>query len=183
MNVWKNAVITDKGLNLLAKLVQGNSLTITKAVAGTGFVSSELLGQQTEVSDPKQELRFLSAYYPKLGECALPVLLSNDGLTEGYKATQIGIYANDPDDGEILYLIMQTISTDIGTLIPSEKEMPGYTAEWKVFFQYGQADNVVITAEPANMVSRSEMEIYTEQYVRDTIIPITNEQIKALFSE
>lgn len=53
MNVWSNVVITDKGLNLLAKLTQGNSLIITKAVAGTGFVSPDTLGQQTDVIEPK----------------------------------------------------------------------------------------------------------------------------------
>lgn len=177
MNVWRNAVITDDGLNLLAKLTQGSSLTITRAVSGKGFVSPDLLGQQKEVSEPMQELKFLTAYYPKVGECALPVLLSNEGLVEGYKTTQIGVFANDPDNGEILYLILQTVSAEIGTIIPSEEEMPGYTAEWKLFFQYGQADNVVVTTDPANMISRAEM----EEYVKSEFTSITNEQIALLF--
>lgn len=185
MNVWRNAVITDNGLNLLAKLTQGSSLTITRAVSGKGFVSPDLLGKQTDVSEPAQELKFLSAYYPKVGECALPVLLSNEGLAEGYKTTQIGVFANDPDNGEILYLILQTVSADIGTIIPSAEEMPGYTAEWKLFFQYGQADNVVVTTDPANMVSRAEMEEYTriaiENYVESEFVAITDEQIAFLF--
>ena len=179
MNVWENVVITDSGLSLLAKLTQGNSLTITKAVSGTGFVSPDLLGQQTEVTNPKQELEFHTASYPKVGECALPVVLSNEGLTEGYKATQIGIFANDPDKGEILYLIVQSVSADIGTIIPSEEEMPGYTAEWKLFFQYGQADNVIVTTEPANMVTRSELEEYVRSELSE-FAAITNEQIDIL---
>lgn len=177
MNVWRNAVITDNGLNLLAKLTQGSSLTITRAVSGKGFVSPDLLGKQTEVAEPAQELKFLTAYYPKVGECALPVLLSNEGLAEGYKTTQIGVFANDPDNGEILYLILQTVSADIGTIIPSEEEMPGYTAEWKLFFQYGQADNVIVTTDPANMVSRAEL----EEYIKAEFVAITNEQIALLF--
>lgn len=176
MNVWNNVVITDKGLNLLAKLTQGNSLIITKAVAGTGFVSPDLLGQQTEVSEPKQELKFLNAYYPNLGECALPVLLSNEGLTEGYKVTQIGVFAMDKDEGEILYLIIQSVSAEIGTIVPSEEEMPGYTAEWKLFLQYGQADKVIVTTDPANLISRAEM----EAYINEEFVPITNAQIDAL---
>lgn len=176
MNVWSNVVITDKGLNLLAKLTQGNSLIITKAVAGTGFVSPDLLGQQTDVSEPKQELKFLNAYYPSLGECALPVLLSNEGLTEGYKVTQIGVFAMDKDEGEILYLIIQSISAEIGTIVPSEEEMPGYTAEWKIFLQYGQADKVIVATDPANLISRAEM----EAYINEEFVPITNAQIDAL---
>ena len=176
MNVWSNVVITDKGLSLLAKLTQGNSLIITKAVAGTGFVDPDLLGQQTEVSEPKQELKFLNAYYPKLGECALPVLLTNEGLTEGYKVTQIGLFAMDKDEGEILYLIIQSVSAAIGTIVPSEEEMPGYTAEWKLFLQYGQADKVIVTTDPANLITRAEM----EAYINEEFVPITNEQIDIL---
>lgn len=193
MNVWSNAVITDDGLNLLSKLTQGNSLTITRAVTGKGYVSPELLGKQTKVTEPMQELKFLTAYYPKVGECALPVMLSNEGLTEGYKATQIGVFSNDPDKGEILYLILQTVSADIGTIIPSEEEMPGYTAEWKIFFQYGQADDVIVTVDPSNTVSRSEMERYVsenavspeqfEQYMQANLGVITKEKIAALFSK
>ena len=169
MNVWSNVVITDNGLRLLAKLTQGNSLTITRAVSGAGFVSPELLGRQTKITTQKQTLQFLEAYYPKVGECALPVLLSNAGLAEGYKVTQIGIFANDPDNGEILYLIVQTNSADVGTIVPSEEEMPGFTAEWKLFLQYGQADDVTVTTEPANLISRAELETY--------FAPITNDQI------
>lgn len=176
MNVWRNAVITDNGLNLLAKLTQGNALNITRAVSGKGFVSPDLLGQQTEVAEPMQELKFLTVYYPKVGECALPVALSNEGLTEGYKATQIGIFANDPDEGEILYLIVQTISADIGTIIPSEEEMPGYTAEWKLFLQYGQADSVNVTVDPSNNISRYELEAYFEE----NLVPITFAEIEEI---
>ena len=183
MNVWSNVVITDKGLSLLAKLTQGNSLIITKAVAGTGFVDPDLLGQQTDVTDPKQELKFLSAYYPKLGECALPVLLTNEGLTEGYKVTQIGLFAMDKDEGEILYLIIQSVSAAIGTIVPSEEEMPGYTAEWKLFLQYGQADKVIVTTDSANLISRAEMEVYIsemEKRIEEGFVPITHAQIDAL---
>lgn len=180
MNVWSNVVITDKGLALLAKLTQGNSLIITKAVAGTGFVSPDMLGQQTDVTEPKQELKFLNAYYPKNGECALPVLLTNEGLKEGYKVTQIGLFAMDKDEGEILYLILQSVSAVIGTIVPSEEEMPGYTAEWKLFLQYGQADKVIVTTDPANLISRAEMEAYIETYVEEEFVPITNAQIDAL---
>lgn len=163
MNIWENAVITSKGLALQSKLTQGTSLTITRAVAGAGYVTPALLVQQTAVLDPKQTLKFSPASYPEEGKCAVPVYLTNEGLATGYTAKQVGFYATDPDEGEILYFICQAAS-DKGTEIPSKTEMPGYTAEWTFYFQYGQASNVTVTVDPANTVTRAEVKKMIAQY-------------------
>lgn len=180
MNVWANAVVTDKGHALLAKLTQGNTLNITRAITGAGFVTPGILSKQTEVTEPKQSLTFRTVTYPAKGKCAFPVILTNDGLATGYSATQVGLFAMDPDEGEILFLIVQSTDADTGTIIPGEKDMPGYCAEWTFYFQYGQADGVTITVDPSNTVSRSEMEDYINNQV-GRFTPITEEQIRALF--
>ena len=176
MNVWANAVVTDKGIALLAKLTQGNTLNITRAITGSGFVTPGILSKQTEVTEPKQSLTFRPVTYPEEGKCAFPVVLTNEGLETGYSATQVGLFAMDPDDGEILFLIAQSTNADTGTIIPGEKEMPGYSAEWTFYFKYGQADGVTITIDPSNTVSWSDLEKYLGRFV-----PITDEQIRALF--
>lgn len=158
MNPWVNTVLTDKGTALLAKLTQGNSLHITRAVTGIGFVTPGLLTKQTEVTNPKQELTFNTVTYPESGKCAIPVSLKNDALEAGYEATQVGLYATDPDDGEILLIISQAPDANSGTIVPSATEMPGYSAEWTFYLQYGQADGVNVTVDPTNTVSREEME-------------------------
>lgn len=197
MNAWTNAVLTDKGRALLAKLTQGNTLDITRAVTGAGLVTPGYLSTQTEVTAPKQTLTFKPVSYPEVGKCAFPVSLTNDGLTTGYKATQIGVFASDPDEGEILFFIVQTKDAESGTNIPNETEMPGYSAEWTFYFQYGQADSVNVTVDPAYTVSQVEMEAFVSKYVSENavspseleeymglhIVPITKEQIAALFSK
>ena len=55
-NTWKSGAITQKGLGLLAKLITGHTLDITRAVTGAGFVDPELLQEQTEVLEPMQEM-------------------------------------------------------------------------------------------------------------------------------
>ena len=80
--------------------------------------------------------------------------------------------------GEILFFIAQAASNK-GTEVPSATEMPGYSAEWTFYFQYGQADGVNVTVDPANTVSRKEM----KQYINEEIKPITNEQIDAILAE
>lgn len=149
MNIWENAVITNKGLALMAKLIEGTTLTITRAEVGAGSVTPGLLQQQTSVTDPKQALQFQPISYPETGKCAVPVFMNNDDVTSGYTAMQVGCYAEDPDDGEILYFIAQA-SSGSGTIIPSASEMPGYSAEWTFYFQYGQADSVNVSVDPTN---------------------------------
>lgn len=151
-NIWANGVITTKGLALQAKLIEGTALNITRVVTGTGYVTPGLLLQQTAVSGEAQTLIIQTVTYPEEGKCKLPCYLTNDELTNGYTAMQIGVYATDPDEGEILYLIVQA-EWGTGTIIPAGHEMPGYTAEWNFYFQYGQADAVTVEVDPANVAT------------------------------
>lgn len=157
MNIWENAVITTKGLALQAKLISGTNLNITRAVTGAGYVNPTLLPSQTAVTTPKQTLAFRTISYPAAGKAAVPVYLTNDGITTGYTATQVGFYATDPDEGEILYFIAQA-NSGTGTVVPSASEMPGFSAEWTFYFQYGQADGVTVIVDPSNTVTQAEVQ-------------------------
>lgn len=179
MNQWANTVLTDKGAALLSKLTQGNTLNITKAITGSGYVTPGLLTKQTEVTSPQQELEFRPVSYPEEGQCAITVALKNEGLAVGYEATQVGIYAMDPDEGEVLFFITQATDAGSGAIVPGETEMPGYSAEWTFYLKYGQADGVNVTVDPTGTVSREEM----EQYVNQRFVPITNEQIDAILGQ
>lgn len=165
MNIWANAVVTNKGLALQAKLIEGATLTITRAVTGTGTVAASALKQQTTVSGEKQTMTFRPVAYPETGKCSVPVHLTNDTLTTGYTIMQIGIYANDPDEGEILYFLCQA-ETGTGTPVPSVYENPGFSAEWNFTFQYGQADNVSVTVDPANTINATQ----AQQMIEDMAI-------------
>lgn len=182
MNKWANTVLTEKGIALMAKLTQGNTLNITEAVTGAGFVAPGILVKQTEVTDPKQSLIFRPVSYPEAGKCALTMALTNEDLDKAYDATQVGVFAEDPDEGKILFFIAQAIDDSSGTHIPSENEMPGYSAEWTFTLKYGQADGVTVVVDPSNTVSRTEMEAFVKEYTNSTFVPITKEQISALFS-
>ena len=160
MVTWAYKAITDKGLALLAKLIEGTTLTITRAVTGTGYVNPSSLAAQTAVTGVKQTMTFRGYSYPENGKCKLPCRVDNTGLTTGYTAKQVGIYASDPDDGEILFLILQD---EDGTDIPTESESPGYTAEWNVIFGFGQADSVVLTVDPSGTVTVHEMEVFVDE--------------------
>lgn len=170
MNIWENAVITNKGRALLAKLIAGNTLAITRAVVGAGSVAPGVLSEQTDVADIKQTLVFNAVAYPEDGKCALSCNLRNSGLETGYTAMQVGIFATDPNEGEILFFITQA-ATGKGTEIPSEAEMGEYSAEWTFYFKYGQADSVEVVIDPAATVTQVKMEAYVEGYIEEHVKP------------
>lgn len=150
MSAWTNGTYTLKGLALLAKMTQGSSLKITRAAVGTGYLAESQLITQNAVAGERQALTFQPATYPETGKCKLPLFLTNENVPTRYTARQIGLYANDPDEGEILYFIAQS---ENGTMVPAASEMSGYSATWTFYFQYGEADNVEVTVDPSNAIT------------------------------
>lgn len=166
-NAWRAGVITNKGLGLLSKLVKGHTLAITRAETGAGYVDPDLLAQQTAVSEPMQALTFSTVSYPEEGKCVIPCRLSNEEITTSYIARQIGLYAMDPDEGEILFYITQVEKENGGTGIPSKKLIPSYTSTWNLVILYGMADGVTLEVDPADTVSRDEMHDYVDSAMNE----------------
>lgn len=155
MSSWSNVTVTTKGYALQAKLTaRGKSLEITKAVSGSGRVVAGQLVNQTAVSNPVQVLLVESLTYDRANEYAsLKVLLSNYELQNGYTLNQIGIYATDPEEGEILYALAQA---DTGEPIPSIVSQPsGYSCEWDFRLKYTNSENVSINIDPNTFITFS----------------------------
>lgn len=170
MNIWENTIITSSGIALLSKLIEGNTLKITRAETGAGYVLPGALREQTEVTDPKQPLSFRAITYPEEWKCCLPCFLTNDTLNTGYTVKQVGIYAEDPDEGEILFFIAQA-TKETGTIVPSKDESPGYNAEWTFYFNYGAANDVTLLLDPSNVVTSIIMEQYIAAEIQAATIP------------
>lgn len=166
MSKWSKAVFTTSGLSLQAKLISGTTLVITKAVAGTGTVDESALASQTAVTGPISSILSLQSgtIDEESAKCKLPIILTNDNVSTACVVKQIGVYANDPDNGEILFFIVQDTT---GLEVPSKTESPGYSARWNFYVEYGQADNVTVTVDPSSSVSRTEMESYVSSVISD----------------
>ena len=93
---------TTKGLTLAAKIAAGTKLTITKVTAGSG----ETAKTATTLAQEQQTLTAGTAAIS--GESAvLPVTLAETSVTAAYSLTELGVYAQDPDAGEILYQVFR----------------------------------------------------------------------------
>lgn len=164
MSTWEKSITTEKGFALQAKLHSGTTLSITRATVGAGAVTADELYTLTAVPDERQELTFSTVSYPEDSKCAIPMKLTNTGITEGFYAKVIGIYAFDPDEGEILYMAARSAD---GTEVPPESEMP-YTGMWNFYIKYGQADGVDITVDPAGSVTMDEVNAAISEHSKNT---------------
>ena len=103
--------LTDKGLALLAKT--GVSVTVTKVKTGNGEYQTDAdIGAMTELKSEKQEFKITSTQKKTDTTYAIKYVMSNKELAEDYLFTEIGIYASDPDEGEILYAVCYAENKD-----------------------------------------------------------------------
>jgi len=174
MAVWKYVYKTVKGMNLDLKLIGRNNLPLklTRAMSGSGKVSPTQLMDLVDIIDPVQELQMLDAV-----ECIdennvkIPIILRNSGVDKKYDMYQIGVYALDPDIGEILYIVLQS---DGAEEIPSEIEMKDFKLEWYINVSVNNAENVEVVINEAGVLN---VEQGDARYVSQTDYKIMTDQL------
>lgn len=93
---------TTQGLALAAKIAAGTKLTVTKVTAGSGTTAAG----DSVLAGTKQTLTVGEAAV-SAQTAALPVTLAEAKATASYTLTELGVYASDPDAGEILYQVFR----------------------------------------------------------------------------
>ncbi len=115
---FETMAYTDAGIDLLMDAVDGQRLTITKAVGGTGIVDPDTLALQVDVSGEKHTLQLLGMEAVGDGdEAARRVKIRIVGAERAYSLRQIGIFGRqDGMDSDTLLLLLQD---DRGVDIPA----------------------------------------------------------------
>ncbi len=156
-----NLALTTAGQALKAKIEAGEGklpLDITRIVTGAGTSFDPL--NLTEVVDFRQEFS-ITGRVTTGARTSISALLSNYGnpdagiapLLRGYPLSQIGFYANDPDDGEILYRISQF---DAPNWVPAMSER-GWMYEPTFNIITGNASEVVVHIDPSGFPTRRDI--------------------------
>ena len=159
MDIWENTVLTDKGKALQAKLLQGQTLKITRVTTGAKQVPVVDLRQQTDVTEGGYDIT-LQPSRTEGEKSILPVLLENTGLKASYDLWQIGFFAEDPDEGELLFCISQASQAKH---IPSETESPGYSVTWDFYFNTSGTAPFEVVLDSAGLVSIEQYQIHTDE--------------------
>ena len=157
MDIWESTVLTDKGAALQAKLIDGQSLSITKAMTGAAKVPIVNLGQQTSVTDGGTMIT-LQPVRVEGNRMVVPLLLENMALEESYNLWQVGIYAQDPEEGEILYCLAQASEAKH---IPSASDSPGFSITWDFYFKTSNMSPFEVNLDSNGLVSIEQHQIHT----------------------
>lgn len=158
MNIWENTVLTDQGKALQAKLLQGQTLKIKRVTTGAQKVPVVDLRQQTNVTEGGYDI-ILQPSRTEDGKTILPVLLDNKGLKESYDLWQVGFFAEDPDEGEILFCLAQASQAKH---IPSESESPGFSVTWDFYFNTSNTAPFEVLLDSKGLVN---IEAYQEHSI------------------
>lgn len=123
MSHWKDAAVTNEGVEMLNEWMAGRKITIVSACGGTGKVDPALLAEQTGLVDTRQELHILGEEDGAEGK-TVHVQVQNAQVAEEYELNQVGVYAaldvdRDPEAVPRLLFIMQD---EKGVTIPSNQE-------------------------------------------------------------
>ncbi|MBF0444381.1 MAG: phage tail protein [Magnetococcales bacterium] len=119
MSEFNGVILTTLGLNLLAKAQTGAPLDFTRIAVGDGNWPVETEPEElTELLNEKMTIPIQGHTVVGDGTSELRIILTNTGLETGFFIREIGIFATDPDLGEILYSV--TSAGDYGDFLPAE---------------------------------------------------------------
>lgn len=104
MAIFNNMSITNKGQVLYAKAQAGQELHFTKMMVGSGKIDSRNPATLTTLIEPKFDVG-IQEITPntELKTATISGTINNSGVTEATYICEIGLFAQDPDEGEILY--------------------------------------------------------------------------------
>jgi len=103
LSAFGGLIFTNKGRNLQAKAEIGTPLSFTRIAAGDGELGGSSI---LDLNALKHEVMSFGISKLKTllsGKAAIGTVLSNQELLVGFYFRELGVFAQDPDLGEILY--------------------------------------------------------------------------------
>lgn len=166
MGNFNAATLTLKGIGLLAKAQAGQTnIAFTRVVSGNGsYEPGEPLLEKEALKDQRQEFPFDKLSVENRTTVSVKFTITNEqesgNLQEGYHVKEIGIFATDPDEGEVLYAIATAVEDQWDYMPAYNSLMPSYiTVEF--YAEVSNASEVTIVSS-GRFVTAEEMEAELE---------------------
>ncbi|MGG4034196.1 phage tail protein [Paenibacillus cisolokensis] len=132
--------ITNQGRALQAKAQIGTPLQYTKVMVGDGNLGGQSIGNLTGLISPKLTLPIIGLKTQSGGKALVQTVLSNQDVTTGFYLREMGVFALDPDLGEILYCYANAGSG--AEYIPAGGGADVVEQKYNIFTLIGNAANV-----------------------------------------
>lgn len=136
---------TTKGRNLRAKAIAGTVLNFTRLAVGDGTLGSAAIEDLTTLIHEIKSISITELKTLTGGKATLKGVLSNQDLATGFYWKELGLYATDPDLGEILYCYGN--AGDLAEYIPSPGGSEILEKQIGITTIIGTATNVSATIE------------------------------------
>lgn len=163
MAEWSNATMTDVGANLQAKVNAGKTkLTFTKIKVGSGVNSTNPLALTDVISSKWETTNFVVKLEGKI--VSVDTVITNAGIHEAFRMSEIGLFAQDPDKGEILYAYLTDPEPD---RMPAESGAVVVSQELTIGMVFSNTGNVSLTVNMGALVTREQLTEAVKQHNTD----------------
>ena len=154
MAEWSNATMTDVGADLQAKVNTGKTkLTFTKIKVGSGVNATNPLALTDVISSKWETTNFVVKQEGKI--VSVDTFITNNGITEAFRMSEIGLFAQDPDKGEVLYAYLTDPEPD---RMPAEGGSVVVSQELTIGMVFSNTGNVSLTVNMGALVTHEQLE-------------------------
>lgn len=177
MAEWSNATMTDVGAALQAKVNAGKTkLTFTKIKVGSGVNATNPLALTDVISSKWETTNFVVKLEGKI--VSVDTVITNTGIHEAFRMSEIGLFAQDPDNGEILYAYLTDPEPD---RMPAESGSVVVSQELTIGMVFSNTGNVSLTVNIGALITREQLTEAVKQHNTDiSSHPPITDQIKAI---
>ncbi len=161
---FNKSVVTNQGRELMAKLLSKKATTefTQVAISSTEYQDSQL-EELTVLSNIKQTSK-AQAYSNNKTTVSATAAINNEGLTEGYYINTVGLYATDPDKGEILYSVS---TAKVNGYMPPDIGVSKSGFSFTIYTEVGNAEQVDVTVDPSGYANKSDIQILSERITKN----------------
>lgn len=169
---WIGTILTNKGKTLQGKVEAGKcKLELTKMKIGSGILENgrDLEGL-IELIHSEQEIGLSEIETMDTGECVVHATLSNINVKTGFYARELGLYATDPDEGEILYAITTDSNPDY---IQAYGGTTTISYDIALTIIVDNATHTVATIDPEGLVTEAKLQRHDADTAAHTALATT----------
>lgn len=157
MAEFSKLVLTKKGQALMAKLIAGTGSTyFTKISTSTTQYTLSQLENLTSLSNVKQSSAITSVERTNGVSVKAETAFSNIGVSTGYYIRALGLYAHDPNEGEILYGV--TIETSGNCYMPAYNSVTVTAAYIQLYTTVGNAASVSLDVDSGAFATIADLQ-------------------------
>lgn len=163
MAEWSNATMTDVGADLQAKVNAGKTkLTFTKIKVGSGVNATNPLALTDVLSSKWETTNFVVKQEGKI--VSVDTFITNTGIHEAFRMSEIGLFAQDPDKGEVLYAYLTDHEPD---RMPAEGGSVVVSQELTIGMVFSNTGNVSLTVNMGALVTHEQLTEAVKQHNDD----------------